>query len=200
MALGVHSFADYVASLPSGWSSFPTCQVPHAVFDMLDEELAQRGRRRATDMFAAVAGRPVPAQGWVPEIMLNAAFYLVREHFDDDVAFDRFNHEAAMSLYRKPLYRALMTVMSPTLIIMGMGKRWTAFRRGTELAVKHWKQGDTHQVEAVLTHPAGLHTEESLGLLRVNLVVALQAARARRAAVRLTGHGPGEARYELSYT
>jgi hypothetical protein len=195
----------YLESLPDGLRSFPRCQVRGEVLDETllwleevesspDPVLKEWIRRH----------RPLgQAMEWIPEVLLNAvSLQIIDDGYPSDESWLNEVYRRQKAVYRTPLYRAMVMVLSPTLLTMGVRDRWTAYRRGSELAVDKWKrEGDRRLTTATLRHPAGLHTEVHLLSLGQALVAAVDACGAKESRLELLDEEttPGEARYRLSY-
>lgn len=195
---------DYLRSLPSGFASFPRAQCKGNILDEQLEWIEQarvpidprlEGAMRSARPF----GRPME---WVPEVLINATSLNARLGYPSDAAWAQALYDRQREVYRRPLYRALMMVMSPTLLTMAASDRWGAYRRGTELAIDRWKKaGAARATMGTLRYPHGLYTPMLLRGLANTLRSAIDAAGAKRSVVELVEAegGPGEARYRMSY-
>ncbi|HJL16441.1 MAG TPA: hypothetical protein RMH99_12340 [Sandaracinaceae bacterium LLY-WYZ-13_1] len=194
---------DYLRSLPEGLRSFPGAQVKGNV---LDEQLE----------WAAEVGAPLDPRvepelkrlrpfgrtpEWVPEVVNNAVSLNARLGFDGDRAWLDALYDRQAELYRRPLYRALLMVLSPTLLLMAASDRWRAYRRGSDLVVDRWQRdGATRFTTGTLVHPPGLYSSLMLTGHARTLQAAIDAAGAEDSRVELEDERePGRARYRLSY-
>ncbi len=194
----------YIAALPEGLRSFPRVQIRGNVLDEQLEWLREVGAPMDPRVAAAVrSAQPVGrSMEWVPEVLSNAISLNAYAAYPSEVAWTKAVYERQQRIFRTPLYRALMLVLSPTLMTMGAQQRWGAYRRGTELAVEKWqKAGATMLTHATLRFPPGVYTPMLLRGLGGMLRAAIEAAGAKDAALELleAESEPGAARYRLSY-
>jgi len=195
----------YLESLPEGLRSFPRCQVRGEVLDSTLEWLEEvDGEPDPALQDWVRSHRPLGrAMQWVPEVLLNAVFLDLADQgypSDESCLHDVYRRQRAV--YETTFYRAMMKVLSPTLLTMGAADRWKAYRRGTELVVDKWdKAGARRVTTATLKHPPGLYTKLNVASLAQALVAAIDAAGARDARLELLDElAPGEARFRLTYT
>jgi hypothetical protein len=195
---------DYLATLPDGLRAFPRAEVKGNVLDeqlaWLDEVGVKLDRRIAPALRRAQPlGRSME---WVPEVLINAVSLNAMEAYPDEAGWIRAVYDRQLAYYRTPLYRALLMVMSPTLLTMGAERSWGAYRKGSTLKVDKWhKEGDSRITYGTLHHPAGLHMPLNLRGFAGTLHAAIDAAGAKESAVELLEDesAAGAARYRLSY-
>lgn len=194
----------YLSSLPEGLRSLPRAQIKGNILDEQLEWLRELG----VPLDPRVAGAVRSAQPlgrsmeWVSEVVCNAISLNAYEGYPSEAAWTRAVYERQQRIFRTPLYRALMLVLSPTLMTMGAQQRWGAYRRGSELTVEKWqKSGPTMLTFATLTYPPGLYTPLLLRGLGGMLRAAIEAAGAKESQLELleAESRPGGARYRLSY-
>lgn len=175
--------------------------------NILDEQLEWlRELDVRVDPRVAAAVRSAQPMGrsmeWVPEVVSNAISLNAYDGYPSEAAWTKAVYERQQRIFRTPLYRALMLVLSPTLMTMGAQQRWGAYRRGTELAVEKWqKSGTVMLTHATLRFPPGVYTPMLLRGLGGMLRAAIEAAGAKEAVLELLDgeSQPGAARYRLSY-
>lgn len=188
--------AAYLASLPNGLESFPSCRVrdvtvePYArAFGALAEEPGLP--TPLVDLFAGVGGG-----SYYPEVVFQAAHLVVRDRvFDADAPFYEWIFNANALLFDRPIVRSLMRLVSPSLIVLGATKRWGAFHDGSELtANRAVVSGNRAETFSHLKYPSGLFSSVFLGGLEHVFMAALLASSARGPRVRLArveDIGPG---------
>lgn len=194
----------YLASLPDGLRSLPRAQIKGNVLDeqigWLDEAGVQMDPRIAVGIRTV---RPLGrTMEWVPEVLSNAISLNAREGYRSDEAWIQAVYDRQRRFYATPLYRALMLVMSPTLMTMGAQQRWGAYRKGSELLVAKWhKEGGKNVTFGTLRFPPGLFNLLMLRGFTSTMRAAVDAAGAKDSVVVLLEDelSPGEARYRLSY-
>jgi hypothetical protein len=177
------SVNKYLDALPNGVASYPECVVKASV---LRNTLASRPLGRDVELPAAVRAivdDPPMVGEWIPEVHFNVVALAIREvHFnprslDDYLAwvFEQ-NHK----LLGTPLYRVLFLLVSPERLLSGIEKRWSAFRRGSEIQIVNREK---NTVQLRLRYPAFLHTTLSTHGMRVAFQAAMEHAGARQARV-----------------
>lgn len=136
--------AAYIARLPQGLDSHPDCQVKASLYrSTLDgrpiprsaaELLPARLKRKVLD--------PDPVSAWIPEVQSLA---LVTAHLDvccsslDD--FERSCYLRQRRLFDSPLYRAIVKLATPNLLLRTAALRWGALHRGTTLEIQENERG-----------------------------------------------------------
>lgn len=94
--------------------------------------------------------RDWPEDGWIPDVIGVTLLCMARDRLcQSDDEFSKWNAERLSSIFRTRWYRALMYVMSPTLVFMGTSKRWGAMHRASEFTSK----GNAKACEGRLTFP-----------------------------------------------
>lgn len=194
----------YIASLPEGLRSLPRAQVKGNVLDEQLQWLEEARVRMDPRIAVAVrAARPLGrSMEWVPEVLSNAISLNAREGYLSDDEWIRAVYDRQRRVYATPLYRALMLIMSPTLMTMGAQQRWGAYRKGSELVVGKWQRDAEMNVTlGTLRYPPGLYDTLMLRGFTSTLRAAIDAAGAKDSAVGLLEDEskPGEARYRVSY-
>jgi hypothetical protein len=120
--------------------------------------------------------------------------------FKTDDALLAFTHEAAMALFKNPLYRVLMRVLSPMLILSGTSKRWGAFRTGSALAAKPVeKRSNRHVVRLELSHPQKLYPRLMLDTFGAAFRASVELSGARDTRSTLAKNTDTQAEFELSW-
>ncbi len=158
------SAAAYLGGLPAGFDSFADCAVQAEALQELRKEFPE---------LVKDSSLPAPIRGfldgssrnaWVSEVASNVLLHMVRDvHFASDEDFMSWAYENSRKVFRSPLYRALMFVMSPTLVVMGASKRWVTFHKGSTLSAKPVSQtGNQYSTVVTLDFPAGLFSELTL--------------------------------------
>lgn len=126
----------YLATLPSGWSSFPACEAnPSLLLGLRD-----RG------VFAGLAlppainsyiGRPPTESGWIPEVISIGAFLAVR-----DARFSGASGEADFLAWFQALndevldaQQRALAVTSPAEALRLLSAGWAHFHRGTTMTL-----------------------------------------------------------------
>jgi hypothetical protein len=205
MQLDVGRFPNvsrYLASLPAGLAAFPECEIQTDSFSYL---------RRTHPELAKVSGLPAELarvvsgedrRDWLPEVWGNLLYLALRDTaFTDDAAFLTWARESSAETYNKLWARALMHVISPTLIVMGAAKRWSLFHRGSTLTPeKATPENGRISIRGILSYPTGLYDELLLKRYGKAFEAAVIAAKAKEPGAALESIEPGRAVYRMSWT
>lgn len=129
----------YVDRLPAGLASYPDCVAKAALLrDILASRPLDASADDIPDDLRAVIANPPPVSSWLPEVQFVASSLAIYGRYfggDDLRGFEEWICTRNMALFRKPLYRVLIALMSPERLLVGASKRWTAFHRGTTLTL-----------------------------------------------------------------
>ena len=112
---------------------------------------------------------------------------------DEDM--DRWSFDVAGAVFAKPVYRMLMYVLSPTLVLMGSTKRWSAFRRGSTLTSRI----DGNRGSAELRFPKNLFPPIVLRGFGHAFRASLVAARANDPVIELVEATPELGRWTVTW-
>ncbi len=130
---------DYLARLPEGLDSYPHCVAKAALLrDILGSRPLDPEGDDVPDALRSLVASPPPVSSWIPEVHFVAvSLAIYGRHFggDDVQGFEDWVCARNSTLFRKPLYRVLIALMSPERLLVGASKRWTAFHRGTTLTL-----------------------------------------------------------------
>ena len=190
----------YLEGLPEDLASYPECLVKGDAFAMYRPVLLPHVRLPELP-------RPVAAylEGqepeWIPDVLGISLALLARDvAFADDAGFLGFVEQSIHELYASPIYRTLMRLLSPTLVVMGAAARWRAFRKGSELrAVPAVLSEGRRRVELTLQHAPRIYPPLVLQTFSVAYRVAVQTSRAEDARCVLASHADARATFELSW-
>lgn len=146
--------SSYIDGLPEGLASFPDCLGRRDVFvGALDETPSSFVDARLREAVAALPADEV----WIPEVVCAAIVSAHADSLGDEQAYLSSSLSRNLELFRRPLFRGLMFVLSPTLVLMGAARRWGAFHRGSTLEVQRWERETAgNGVRLRLTHAPGL--------------------------------------------
>ncbi len=123
---------------------------------------------------------------WIPNVLSEAVLCAAY-----DTAFTSreeaavANVERNLRLFRSPMYRALMIVASPRLLLRGTGSRWLAFHRGSTMSLVG---GDDQQATLMLSFPPHLFVPENPLDVRGAVEAAFISAGSRHARVIVDAH------------
>jgi hypothetical protein len=199
-----HHLDEYLERLPNGLRSFPEAQIRGEVLDdvlLWLDEMEAPIHPHLHDLIRAY--RPLGrAMKWVPEVLENALFLqVVDEGYPSEESIVQAVYRRQRAVFNTTLYRALMLILSPTLLMMGASDRWKAFRRGSELSVDRWTNTPTGRITtATLRHPPGLYHRLHLLTIGEMMRAAIDACGAKDSKLELLEEQrPGETRFAMSY-
>lgn len=178
----------YLEQLPNGLASYPDCTARLEIFMVLLDRIP---KERWHPRFAAAIERYLMdvRRAWVPEVLCSTITMMLRDQLDSDEALQTVAYAESLALYKRPLYRALMMVLSPTLLAMGTARRWGATHRGTELEAVKWEHhGEETTVHLELRHPAGLFQRVHHLAYGEALRAAADVTRAKSVGVEVVSH------------
>jgi hypothetical protein len=187
------SFERYVAGLPGGLDAFPAAQAKGSVIRSVIEAQPDEVLRGLPAPIRGLAIDPPIDSDWVPEVHFGALVHAVAEargySAREHCAWLRACNRA---LFASPLYRILMTVVSPEAMLRHAGKRWSNFHRGSTLDLDGFADDGAR---VTLRFPAGLFDLLVLRGFAEAFAAALEAAHARDPIVEIEARGAGFARY-----
>jgi hypothetical protein len=190
----------YIAQLPQGLDSFPACRAKYDAIELLLEHSDELTKDASLPepIRAALNGRP---GSWHPDAAVMAITLMARDRiFASDAEYMNFTYQSSSALFDRIIYRALMKLMSPTLLVMGSARRWTTFRSGTQLrSVGSKKAGRRMTGEVILSHPPELFPDLFLHSLCHTFRAALDLSRGRGVEVRVGLQQGGETQYHLAW-
>lgn len=197
--------ADYLATLPDGMRSYPRALVKGNVLDETLAWLEEIGAPPDPALVGAIrSARPLGHTAeWVPDVLVNALSLQIADvAFPSGAAWLDAVYRRQRAVYATPVYRALMLVLSPTLLTMGAKDRWAAYRRGSELVVDRWNKAEAGRrvTTGTLRHPPGLYAELHIRGFAHAILAAVDACGARDSTMELLSESePGAARFRVTY-
>ncbi len=192
------SLARYLERLPLGIDSHSTCLVKASVYrDALASKGLDAVLSELPEPVRELVEHPPPVSTWVREVHANSVMIALRDvHFEPGPEglsdYMEWTRQRNVLLLTRPLYRALFLLLSPERLLRGMERRWSAFRRGTQVRAERSGQGF---VDLAVRYPSHLYEETALAGMRGALVAALEASGAQDVHVELSDFGEREARY-----
>lgn len=124
----------YLASLPAGLDSYPTCAQKGSVVRAFLAGAPQL--RNLPEPLRVLASEKPLATSWVPEVHTSALYLaLADQHFPRESDFLAYCARRNADLLRSPMYRALLAIGSPAMMLQAIRMAWPLFHRGTSLAV-----------------------------------------------------------------
>ena len=187
------SYARYVAGLPGGLEAHPGAQAKGSLVRAFLEGQPPEVRRRFPAALQALVREPPIDSDWIPEALFCAFFHALCEALGlgpaERTAWIRARNRG---LFSGPLYRLLMTVVSPERSLREAARRWGVFHRGSTLEFEGFSDDGAR---VVLRFQVGVFDAFMLEALAEAFAAALESARAKDPVVELEATGPGFARY-----
>lgn len=196
------ALAHYLDRLPDGIDSYPETMVKGSLVRGAVESglLAPTGGQLPAVLDALLVNPP-QLNVWLPEVHLNAlmtAIYEARFAPSGGIeAYERWVWEQDRRILRSPLYRILFMVVSPSRLFVGAQKRWSAFRRGSELRIlEHGER----QATVSLLHKPHVMTDLSTRSMSIALRAALEACGASEVKIEVTFQTAEQVIYQVRWT
>ncbi len=189
----------YAETLPEGWASFAECEVNAALVGGLRERGAFDGLDALpTELHAAITG-PLPASGWMPEVVSIGVFLAVRDaRFPGPTGesdflgwFEALNHEVLET------QQQALGIGSHTAALSELSAVWARFHRGTTMTVT---ARTPRTAEIAFAHPARLFPPAWMEARRRMLVGALVRGGAVQPEVRATVDAARGTAFSLRWT
>lgn len=175
----------YLAALPEAERSYPECLMKASVYRTWLQDLSADAVAEALPASLRPLIRdPEPVTAWIPEVHTNAIFMAGLDAvFGSREAFVAHYERMNEKLFSGPLYRVLMKVASPAIVVRGAVSRWKSFHRGANLTTENVQSGSgTVRVEA----PPGLYSRLLAEAYAGSFVVALRLAGGKDVTMTLT--------------
>lgn len=188
----------YLARLPHGFGSYAECMARGSVFRVFTESRSLRHFpwEKAPAGVADMLRTPVQNDAWLPEVQVMATILAVADHHAlSDAETVRWFHDANAQLLGNRMYRALMSLASPSLFVKKAPQRWLEFHRGTGIGVT--QTGNAAHI--TLRYPPFLHGELILRGMGEGFKIAISMSRAKDTDVELVTMTPRSAEYRLTW-
>jgi hypothetical protein len=190
---GQPSFDRYVAGLPGGLGAFPAALAKGSLVRSVIDGQPEALLRALPEPVRALALDPPLDGEWVPEVRFAALVHAVAEARRWGTReYCGWVRGCNRALFASPLYRLLMTVVSPEALLRHAGRRWGNFHRGSTLELEGVADDG---VRLGLRFPAGVFDTVLLLGYAEALAAALEAAHAREPVVEIDAREAGFARY-----
>lgn len=198
---GVHPCVrDYLERLPDGLASYPACLTKVALMrDLLESRPLEADADDVPDGLRPMLANPPPVSSWIPGVhFVAAALAIYARYFgaNDLTGYADWICTRNMALFRKPLYRVLIALLSPERLLIGTSKRWNAFHLGTTLSLAEHTQGSAR---LRIEFPAYLYGAEILHGMSAGLRAAVIVAGGRNVAIGVEEATPTSAEYWLRW-
>jgi hypothetical protein len=188
--------AAYLARLPRGIDSFPEVTGKASVVRSFIEStpLTDLAFDAVPDPVAQLLRAPPPHSSWVSEVLMMSTLYALVDHRRlSGATIERWLYEQNRKLFDTRMYRALVALAGPSLLMRGTQLRWNAFHRGSTLELV---DGTDHGMSLILRFPQWVFDETLLIGFGTGIRAALELSRAPNATVCLVEHTPRSARFQ----
>lgn len=139
MGLGYQSVEAYLAGLPAGLASHPRCMAKGSLLrDALRLRPIAPPQGSLPEPILALIEQPPAVNAWVHEVAFNAAVLAIYDEAFGGRDLDGFEDwvcDFNRDLFRRPVYRVLFALVSPSRLVALSASRWSAFHRGTSLLI-----------------------------------------------------------------
>ncbi len=193
--------ARYIAGLPEGLWSYPECLVRTEVHEPVRQDFPQLAELEDLPLRLTEFLSGEYQADWMGEVIGGALSMLVRDViFNDDATLYRWRYDEMTKLFKKPVYRVLMFLMSPGAILKSATRKWSAFHMGSKLTPgEGTTQGNRITSASTLDFPAGLFNQTYATLVATTYQAGLDCSRARDAKVVVTGLSATQSVFEASW-
>ncbi|HEY3444884.1 MAG TPA: hypothetical protein VGK67_00915 [Myxococcales bacterium] len=190
--------AQYLDTLPNALASFPEAQAKGSICKHLLEKHPIKDPQGLPDEIVAFTGKTIPSAAWVSEAACMGLHLAIGDTYQMGAAeYDRwlYEHNAGL-LEGRFMFKALMSLASPAVLMQGAAIRFNGFHQGTrlELASSAAKGLDFH-----LAYPSGLYTELCLAAFRAAFQVSLDMTKARDVRCALVSAEPAKAQFRVTW-
>ena len=190
--------AEYLARLPAGFASHPRCEAWVESHVGARDTLRKQGDlgvlpREITDFLES------RYTGWFPEVIGQTAEMMVADCIGE-AGYISWCYDDAAQLFRGPLIRHLMRLVSPTLVVMGATNRWGSVHRGTTLRSLPVKRvGERTVATVILEVPEHHYPPLFLEGLAESFRAAIDGARGSQGASKIQRASTTSGEYEVSW-
>lgn len=163
------SLSSYLDSLPNGLDSYPEARAKASLYRSVLDADAPLDVARLPAPLQHLITEPAPVSSWIPEVHSHAILLAVRDlRFSSDNAFIRFSYDRQRTLFSGRLYRVMLALASPSMLLRTAALRWRSFHRGSLFTVE---DANATSARIRVDHPPGLWD----GLLADAMAAGLRA-------------------------
>ena len=189
---------EYLADVPGGLAAYPDYLQKASIYRQI---FSRRLRAELAPQLPPALGKllsePLPVSAWLPEVHVNAlmiVLYDVQGYTEPTWVAN--GQMIARRLFQGPLYRALMMVVSPSVIINRARSRWEAMHRGIELSARMLADG---HATIRISYPRNLVPRVAALSYMSAFYGALEASGAREPICSLDMFGAEVATYDVTW-
>jgi hypothetical protein len=124
----------YLATLPEGLDAHPQCRQKASIARHTLQRFVDGALPPLPAPLQALVDAPPPASLWIPEVHATALFLAICDaQFPDDDTYVARSLALNRELLQSPLYRMVMFVAAPAMLIPLAGRQWATLHRGSTL-------------------------------------------------------------------
>lgn len=125
--------AEYIHALPGGLDAYPECEAKASLItSALDGHDTEAMLDGLPDVVLDAIENPPPAGVWVPAALCDAVFFAVCDrYYPDEAAVKQWTYERTRAMAKNALYKALLRVPGPAILLKASAKAHGLFQRGT---------------------------------------------------------------------
>lgn len=165
---GIDDVRPYLARLPHGTASYPNCVARAFAYEELRQELPPLDGPTVSEVLSPTLStylRQGMTDTWMPEvwasIVLELWFATVAGR--DEARFREKLRAVNQDLFDSVLFRAVLRVLSPSLVILGVARTWRIARRGSDARAIMGPRHESPRTATVeVRHPPWLFGERQL--------------------------------------
>jgi hypothetical protein len=199
----LQSLDRYLALLPAGLRSYPEALAKATVIKPFQEGPVGAALNACRDLpgpLRAILERPLAVSEWIPEVclvsLIEAAYDVHFAGAGGGEALQAYIRTTNRAVLKGPLYSILFAVVSPERLLVGAAERWSAFHRGSSLAVEERSKG---RALLVLSHPPNLFSTHSLHGHGTSFALAAELAGGRGVQMSFARPDAGTTRYTIEW-
>ncbi|MGH1345673.1 MAG: hypothetical protein ACRBN8_29180 [Nannocystales bacterium] len=191
----------FTAGLPDGLDSYPETRAKASMNRVYCESLQPTLARDPTvvpDRIRELVQNPAPVSAWIPVVHSHAVMLAACDlAFESEDAFVEHTYQEQRALLSSRLYRILLALAKPEMLIRVAPMRWSVFHRGSSLSIE---DSSPTTVRIRVDHPPGLWFGVAARSLAAGLRGSLELSGAHDAQLDVVSRTPGVLHMEGSWT
>ncbi|RYE99784.1 MAG: hypothetical protein EOO77_34995 [Oxalobacteraceae bacterium] len=193
------SLKAYFDTMPQGILTHPSAQT-RAFYSI---ELRKRLGTKLAESKLPFTLKQALLASWKPDDWIPATTYAALSCICADTLwrtqqeFHAGMYETASVMYASMLFRAVMFIMSPSLMMMGAASRWNGFHKGTSLRAE---AATKTSGRFILGYPSKLFAEPCLRSLGATFDCAISGAGAKNFTYKMTDVSDSNAVYQMTWS
>jgi hypothetical protein len=143
-----------------------------------------------------VRSRPAPT-AWLPSVHVQALFLAIADAYEmSDRAFLEWSYRVQKPLYAGPIYRPLMVLASPRMLLGGAKLRWSSVHRGSDIDVRTINDASAR---VTVSYPQDLFAETNLHGFAGGFRAVVELSNARSVDVSVAYVGATHATFDVTW-